>query len=265
MTNDNPLLNFAFDFEDKKPAVQVPSTNPLLMFEPFVNDQGIESPLPNDVASWLMEQVTLRQLPSYPPLEEICKQFGFDRKFFQDEILESLNSALKKKGWDKFSAPVVLGVGRKNQLDPFFVMAVELLIDPIDKRSRTTKLKAVGISSKRFNYLLEKEEYRKYWDKKVSVVISQTKNFGDLALARNVDNGDLQSIKYYNELTGRYRGQDETVINLMVLLGRMMEVLAKHVEPQILAVIADELDNVIDVKPKDSLVGESRQKELEVG
>ena len=265
MTNDNPLLNFAFDFEEAKPAVQVPSTNPLLMFEPFVNDQGIESPLPTDVASWLMEQVTLRQLPSYPPLEEICKQFNFDRKFFQDEILEPLNSALKKKGWDKFSAPVVLGVGRKNQLDPFFVMAVELLIDPIDKRSRTTKLKAVGISSKRFNYLLEKDEYRKYWDKKVATVLSQTKNFGDLALARNVDNGDLQSIKYYNELTGRYRGNDETVVNLMVLLGRMMEVLAKHVEPQILAVIADELDNVIDVKPKDSLVGESRQKELEVG
>jgi hypothetical protein len=76
-----------------------------------------------------------------------------------------------------------------------------------------------------------------------------------LALARNVDNGDLQSIKYFNELTGRYRGNDETVVNLMVLLGRMMEVLAKHVEPQILAAIADELDNVIDVQPKDLNVG----------
>jgi hypothetical protein len=201
-----------------------------------------------------MEQVTLRELPSYPPVEEIYKQFNLTRDEFQ-QLLGDLNHALKKKGWDKFALPSVLGVGRKAQLDPFFIMAVELLTDPIDKRSKSAKLKAVGISSKRFTFLLEKEEYRKYWDKKVSIVRSQATNFGDLALSRNVENGDLQSIKYLNELTGRYRSQDETVINLMVLLGRMMEVLAKHVEPQVLAVIADELDNVIDVQPKELEVG----------
>jgi hypothetical protein len=217
--------------------------------------QELTLPLHAEVAAWIQERVILDDLTEYPSSEEITAHFGMSHaEFVKASFQASLNRALFLRGWDPYELPVgnlQTQKSRKPGIDPLFALAVGLITDVIDKRSKAQKLKAAGISSARFNYLLGKEDHRAYFDKKMKALHSQMAGITSLSLIRNSENGDLQSIKYYNELTGVYRGTDETVMNLMVILGRMMEVLAKHVEPQVLALVADELDRVIDVTPKE--------------
>jgi hypothetical protein len=119
---------------------------------------------------------------------------------------------------------------------------VDLLTDPIDKRSKSAKLKAANITTLKFDKLLQNNKHRAYWDKKCKQMVAVAQTYGDVALVRNVENGDLQSIKYFYELTGKYRGQEETITNLMSLISVLMEILAKYVEGPILSQIADEFE-----------------------
>lgn len=63
-----------------------------------------------------------------------------------------------------------------------------------------------------------------------------------MGLARNVANGDLSSIKYYHEFTNRYRPTDQNAVNLMGIIGLLMEVLARNVSADVFDKIAGELE-----------------------
>lgn len=186
--------------------------------------------------------------------KDICSAFGLTPRELENNFLERVNSALEKRGCSLISPPVKIQPAQtpkrpKDLLDATFVLAVDLLSDVTDKRSKSAKLKAAGISSIRFDKFLDQTKYRDYFLTAMDKVRAKAVVSGDLALIRNVENGDLQSIKYFYELTGKYRGEQETVTNLVLLLSKVMEVLARHVDPAVLQTVADELENAIEIEP----------------
>ena len=58
-----------------------------------------------------------------------------------------------------------------------------------------------------------------------------------LAVMRLVQANDLQAVKYYNELQNIYRPQDTN--NVQLILMAIMEILSKHVAPEIIGKVAD--------------------------
>ena len=50
------------------------------------------------------------------------------------------------------------------------------------------------------------------------------------------------------EFTGLHKPENETNMNLVIILGRLMEVLSRFVTPEVMAQIADEIETVIDIK-----------------
>lgn len=134
------------------------------------------------------------------------------------------------------------------ELDPVFVVATSIICDSADKRSTAAKLKALGLTTKQWQAALKIPEHRAYFELRVKEAFEGAESASKVALAKNIESGDLQSIKYYNELTGRYRPQEESFINFMALISRFMEILSKRVEPAVLAEIADEFDAIIDIK-----------------
>ena len=68
------------------------------------------------------------------------------------------------------------------------------------------------------------------------------KNEAKISLSRLVSNGDLQAIKYYNELTNIYRPEQNDPNRMVaVILTAVMEILATHVSSEILSKIAAEI------------------------
>jgi len=228
-------------------------TDPLAPFFATMEGKEVESPLHNNVAGFIMESQTLEGV--YPNPSTLCLQFNLS--FSELEVLlPKVNETLRKRGWDGLvinsaTLPPVEKTSPRRQLDPIFTLAVELLTDVTDKRSKAAKLKASGISSLRFNKLLADAKHRKYWDTKLATMMSIASSSADVSLVKNVEAGDLQSIKYFNEFTGRYRETSGEVVGLITLLSRVMEVLAKHVDPAVLGLVADELDNVLEVEGKE--------------
>ena len=210
--------------------------NPL---DVFFTPEGIESPLHNNLAAYFMEKKILED--RFVSKDELKQTFRLSEERFW-EIYPKFKKSLEIRGWDcpayqKTAGPVV-----KKHLDPFFCVAVELLLDIADKRSKTAKFKAAGISSIKFNKLLDDEKHRKYWLKQLEAAKAKAATSADLSLMRNVEAGDLQSIKYFNDFTGRFTEGESVTLNFIALISKIMEVLAKHVDPAVLTAVADEIE-----------------------
>jgi len=132
-----------------------------------------------------------------------------------------------------------------NGLDPRFVVACDLLCDTLDKKSKAIKLKSVGLSTRQWNAFLRLNEYKLYWKKKVDITFKDADESAKLSLSKNLEAGDLQSIKYYYEFTGQHDPNREIASNLNKLINLFMEVLVRYVDPSVLQQITSEFDTKI--------------------
>lgn len=180
----------------------------------------------------------------YPPLREVFKAVPELASVGKDSVVRILKEANRLLTDIRGLPPYHVNVKRKRQLDPAFVAACNLLANPIDTRSIPAKLKDVGLTSSKFNAFLKKDDYYEFFRGVTDRMIDrETFELGRLALAKNVVEGDLQSFKYFNELTGKYRGAeglDGRVIAL--LLETILTIITRHVDGATARVIADEID-----------------------
>lgn len=185
----------------------------------------------------------------YPTKEQVQSLFKFSNEEYKEQ-LKLLSAPLGNRGLptDCFQkdSPVRKPRG-VDLLDPVFVLAVGFIVDTVDKRTTTAKLKACGMSTAQWKAHLKKPDHRKYFEDRLNDSFSQdVENSAKLSIARNVEAGDLQTIKYFHEYTGRYRPDSQnTILNIGVLLGRIMEILSQHLDSEALSKVADEFDQVM--------------------
>jgi hypothetical protein len=178
------------------------------------------------------------------------------RKNFPKEKLPN-----KKEEWEEFivdiQEPLIARGIRPYELpyifyEAQFVLAVNLICDPHDKRAVPAKLKEAGLTTKQWKNFLRDEHYLTYYKEAVDRIFDkQTQITAKLNLTKLVENGDLQAIKYYEERQNIYRPQKENDYQalLLTMLTSMMEILAKHVSPDVLHQVAIEFQerDIIDV------------------
>lgn len=140
--------------------------------------------------------------------------------------------------------------------DEEFVLAVNTLLNVLDKRSTAAKLKEEGITTAKFTAMKKKSVNRKYWEKRVKDTFGEANETAQLALVKNIENGDLQSIKHFHEVTGIYRPNQEILLNLGILIAQLMEILSRNVDQETLDIVAGEFEKVIQIS-------ETQVKELE--
>jgi hypothetical protein len=190
----------------------------------------------------------------FPTKDEIKQRFDFtDRElvYYTSEIEEPLKNRTGQV-LNLFPSPVKIEVpGFK--LDPLFALAVTEILNVGDKKSNAAKLKAIGLTTRQWQALLAVPENRNYFKNRMNEVFGETTEFNaKLSIAKLVETGDLAGIKYYHEFTGLHKQGSETSLNLAFILGRVMEILAQYVSPEILGNIADQIDTVIEVKELES-------------
>jgi hypothetical protein len=150
-----------------------------------------------------------------------------------DDFLLSIQDALTNRGIPSYETP-------QDYLEPNFVLAVNLICNPYDRRSPAAKLKEAGLTTKQWTGFLRITHYQQYYRTRLDDIFNEDmQNEAKLALARMIQAGDLQAIKHYHELQNIYRPNNTNQI--FVVLQAIMEVLATHVSSEILSRVATEL------------------------
>lgn len=139
-------------------------------------------------------------------------------------------------------------------LEPKQFLVAQMFLNTSDRRSIRQKLKEANVpvgtwnnwrKSPVFMNYLRKEATRKFGDADVSA---------DLELIKHVEDGNLDGIKYYNQMSGRYTTPE--AVNVARVLALMMEILVQYVTPDVLSKVAKELE----VKIYSSLVSQNYEE-----
>ena len=252
------LTSFETELADKANGSQSSSNN-----NPPVGDPPSPSPeksvipafrfnkgrinLRDELLAYLDSQYWLqKEYPSIADIESRFKnRFSDDKPKTSKEWLayvteETFTEALQGRGlpsYDDYS----------DEVDYRVVVMANFLCDFTDKRSEAAKLKEVGITTKEWNALRNIPKNKHYLNQRIN------EKFGDeldtdsnLALARLIHDDDLGAIKYYKELTGKYRPKEEALkasqYSMGMIVTFMMEILARHLTTDQFKRVADDLE-----------------------
>jgi len=168
-------------------------------------------------------------------------------------IVEEISESLSNRGVPPYE------VKSKDYIDPKFAWAVTLVVNINDKRNLAAKLKEAGITTKEWTALLRKKSHHDYYTMRIEQVFSEDlQNDAKLSIARSIQNGDLNAIKYYNEWLNIYRPEKgginispttsttyvaEPISQQMIttVLSAIMEILATYVSSEVLLAVAAEI------------------------
>lgn len=173
----------------------------------------------------------------YPDPQILNQKFNLNFTILK-EMLPQINKAMEKRELPEFD----IYKRPKNELDPSFVVAVNSLVDISDKRTKSVKLKAVGLTTQKFNVLLNNPLNKAYLENRAEKAFNNVAPVAKTSLGKLVEIGDLQAIKYFHEFTGEHDPNREINNNLNKLISLFMEILIRHVPKDVVDVISKEFD-----------------------
>jgi hypothetical protein len=178
------------------------------------------------------------QYKSLPSLADFVAKFSPDLlpkgPADWEDFLVNIQEPLQNRGIPAYETPL-------DYLEPNFVLAVNLIVNPYDKRPIPGKLKEAGLTTKQWQGFLRQASHQEYYRKRLDQIFDEdTQNDAKLALQRLIQAGDLQAIKHYHELQNIYRpSQQDNQIQLILMA--IMEILTMHVPPEIIGKVAESL------------------------
>lgn len=123
------------------------------------------------------------------------------------------------------------------------LVTANIMLDLRDNRSQKNKLKDCGVSSAKWEGWLRDPAFQSYIRQRAENLLGDNIHESHLALVDRVRSGDINAIKYFNEITGRYtpQGNDKADVNAVLMM--VLEVLQRRLsnEPELLAQVADDL------------------------
>lgn len=172
---------------------------------------------------------------------------------------EQFREAIKRRGIDMstlLDGPKILSI---QQLD-----VVSRVLNTSDKRSLREKLDEVGVSPQQYSAWQRQPAFYQYMKKRAEGLFDRADVAANMTTVKAIENGDMNATKLYFEMTGKYSPKMQLDVNVEVILTRVIEIIAKHVQsPAILAAIASDFEELeggrSSARPMDS-----RPMELEL-
>ena len=160
----------------------------------------------------------------------------------------TVNEALERRG-------IVLA--DISLLRPEQLAGANAILDFSDHRSQKTKLNELGISTTQYNGWLKLAAFQRYIKQRAEALLGDVQHEAHAALLKNVQRGDLNSIKLYYELTGRWSSKTVGDLNVEFILIKIIEAVQKHVkDPVAIQAVAEELNGILTgIKPASTPVG----------
>lgn len=131
-------------------------------------------------------------------------------------------------------------------LTPEQLALANSLLDLGDQRSPSQKLKALEIAPRQYSAWCKQPIFRQYMQRRAEDLFSDAMPEAHSALVRNLQNGDLNSIKLFYEMTGRWSPKYSGELDIQYLMMKIIDILSRRLaaHPEILESIADELSEL---------------------
>jgi hypothetical protein len=216
----------------------------------FITPKPISEPpaLENEMKAALITFIeqefwTQNKLPSKQEIADFLEIQNLDEV---NALLISIKSALDNRGLPPFKTSHYL---LEKVLPPNFILYCNFAAATTDKRSNAQKLKDAGLSSSQLNAILQNPAAKTYYEQRVNSAWQGLETASKLALARNVESGDLNSIKYVMEWQGKFSpNQNSNEFNLMLVISKLMEILTQFLTPDNMNLVAAQFDEVIQAQ-----------------
>lgn len=171
----------------------------------------------------------------FKALKKVTFRDGLLARGIKISLLEGLDEEDSATPWRKW-------VLTEEQL-----ACANVLLDFADTRSRAKKLSELGISTGKYQSWLKDPAFQGYLRDRSEGALQDNQHEAHLALIDRVSTGDINAIKYYNELSGRYVPSRSSNIDINTVLLRVIEVIQRHVQdPVALSSIGTELMSLSD-------------------
>lgn len=122
------------------------------------------------------------------------------------------------------------------------LVCANTMLDLRDNRSQTKKLRELGVSTSKWEGWLRDPAFQSYIRTRAENLLGDNLHESHLALLDRVRSGDINAIKYFNEITGRYvpNASDKADVNAVLMM--VLEVIQRHVKDEAqLVAIADDM------------------------
>lgn len=155
-------------------------------------------------------------------------------KFTKDP---EVNKALENRGITLADVTLLL---------PEQLAVANAILDFSDQRSQKKKLEELGVTTQRYQGWLKQERFQRYMRQRAEALLGETQHEAHTSLLRNVQRGDLNSIKLYYEMTGRWSSKTVSDLNVEFILIKVVEAVQRHVkDPVAIQAIAGELSSLV--------------------
>jgi putative insertion element HTH domain-containing protein len=127
---------------------------------------------------------------------------------------------------------------KEKTLSPIQLIAVNTMLDLVDTRSEKKKLQDLGISTQQWQMWLRDPTFSNYLHTRAENLLGDHSHEAHLALIDKIRMGDINAIKYYNEMTGKYVAQTSSgtgttqLTDFKQLLIRILEIINDEVDDQ---------------------------------
>lgn len=129
---------------------------------------------------------------------------------------------------------------------PEQLAAANTILDFSDSRSQKKKLEELGVTTQRYQGWLKQDKFQRYMRQRAEALLGETQHEAHTSLLRNVQRGDLNSIKLYYEMTGRWSSKTVGDLNVEFILIKVVEAVQKYVkDPVAIQQIAFELQGLV--------------------
>lgn len=159
-----------------------------------------------------------------PTVAEVASRTGNIPKMVEiQRIVESQNfrvRAIANRG-----LPIIA----KSMLTPEQFRAIAIITDPTVAGGLEKRLKKAGITYSIYKNWMLTPQFKEAVTKNAELILDNSLSDVNTGLVKRASNGDVNAIKFYYEITGRYNPNDQKTLDVMQVLNGVIEVIQKYV------------------------------------
>lgn len=133
----------------------------------------------------------------------------------------------------------------KDFLNDRQLAAIAAMTNYVDRRSDEKKLRDIGITPREWSTWMLDNKFTEYLQSRAERMFIGAQHEAHLGLIKGMRNGNVASVKLYNEMSGRHNPDADHQLNIRVLLGGIIEILQLEIQdPIVLNRIATKMMNL---------------------
>lgn len=148
-------------------------------------------------------------------------------------------------------------------LTPQQLALANTLMDFSDLATPAQKLKRLGVAPRQYSAWLKQKAFKEYLRNRSESLFTDAMPEAHAALIRNLQLGDVSSIKLFYEISGRWSSKTAGEVNIEFLMMKILDILYRHIsDAETLTSIANELGQLAGINPATPVVTPTVMGEL---